>query len=447
MKIHAPLRLTLIAISMVSIWVLYATLSPQSLSLAQTLSLAPQTLPFEPTITVVDIESLPPPGGEDADRTHRVVSIPNDAKFYAPKGFVVEVFAEGLVKPRWMALTPSGELLVTEEKGKRIKVLRVSSDYSSGEVIRTFADSDNGIDRALGMGFLEGSILIANTSGISRFDYQPGQLYLQGRGENFGLRVPVSGYNNHWTRNLVVDRVNRRVFLSVGSGTNREIEEAPRGTIVEMDYAGEQTAVYASGLRNPIGFDLHPETNALYSTVTERDHLGDELVPDFFTLVQRNGFYGWPFAYLRPDLLDPKHTLPSGESTHPAMVAQTLTPDVLFKAHSTPIGFSFARGDNFPAPYDRGGFVALRGSWNKTRGVGFEIAHIPFDENHRPSGGYQSFVKGFHSEPNEPEVWGRPAGILFLPDGSMLFSDDGNGENDGASVFGKRIYRVRYVRE
>jgi len=390
-------------------------------------------------------EDLPKPGGNSGDNTYAVVAVPKQAVFQAPPGFVVEVFAEGLVKPRWMQLTPDGKhLLVTEKRGAQIRLLKVAPDSSRGTIEGVFASNANGLNQALGMGFVGERFLVANTDGIYEFPYSPGQKKLEGRGTPFGPRVPKSGYNNHWTRNLVIDPVQQKIFLSVGSGTNASVEELPRAAIVEMDYAGKNHRYVATGMRNPIGFDLHPVTNELYSTVTERDELGDDLVPDFLTRVQDGGFYGWPYAYLSPKLLDPRHVV-EGLSTRPDLVAKTIEPDVLFRAHSSPIGFRFARGENFPAPYRHGGFVALRGSWNRSQGVGFEVAFVPFDDKNRPVGTYQTFVKGFLRDSSKREVWGRPAGIYFLPDGSLLFTDDGNGENERMDVYGSRIYRVRYL--
>ena len=192
---------------------------------------------------------------------------------------------------------------------------------------------------------------------------------------------------------------------------------------------------FASGLRNPVGLDFQPETGALYATVNERDGLGDDLVPDYLARVEDGAFYGWPWAYLAPDLLDPRLTTDEGESARPALTARTRTPEVLFQAHSAALGLAFYDRDAFPARYRGGAFVAFRGSWNRSRGTGYKIVFVPF-EGGRPTGAYEDFVTGFLIDPTVPRTWGRPVGVLVRTDGSLLFTDETGG----------RVYRVSYPR-
>jgi glucose/arabinose dehydrogenase len=186
---------------------------------------------------------------------------------------------------------------------------------------------------------------------------------------------------------------------------------------------------FASGLRNPVGLDFHPVTNQLYTTVIERDGLGNDLVPDFLTGVEAGEFYGWPYSYLSPDLADPRNL---GEN--PDLVAQTQTPDVLFQAHSTPLGLQFYEGETYPETYENGAFVALRGSWNRDPGTGYKVVFVPFDELGNPTGGYQDFLTGFLTDPETNTTWGRPTGLQTLSDGSLLITEEAN----------NRIYRVQY---
>jgi glucose/arabinose dehydrogenase len=405
-----------------------------------------RTEPFVPTPIVIQAKNLPAPNpAGSVDRTARILGVPQDAVLRAPKGFEVQLFAElSNGSPRWMEITPNGELLVTEqvggEPGARIGLYRIEN--GRGVRVGTFLDSDpdgekregRGAYAAMGMAFVDGAFLLANTNGVFRWPYEKGQQKLAGRGKLI-YELPGRGYNQHWTRNLVVDRVRNKLFVSVGSQKDGhendfQIEALPRAALLEMNFDGSASRVVASGIRNPIGMDIHPLTNELHTTCTERDRLGDALVPDFFTKVVDGGFYGWPYAYISNTKPDPNRKRLGQE--RPDMVAKTLTPDVLFRAHSSPIGFRFYRGNNFPAPYNRGGFVALRGSWNRSQPVGYEVAFVPFGPDNRPLGHYESFVTGFLPNPNEAKVWGRPAGLFFLPDGTMLFTDEGN----------RRIYRV-----
>src|SRR5690606_32624599 len=138
--------------------------------------------------------------------------------------------------------------------------------------------------------------------------------------------------------------------------------------------------VYASGLRNPVGLAVHPSTGELFAAVNERDKLGDELVPDYFTSVKEGGFYGWPYAYFEPTLLDPRH-VKDGKSVRPDLVEKTIKPDVLFEAHSAALCVTFYQGDAFPEPYRDGAFVAMRGSWNRSQGTGYKIVYVPFEND------------------------------------------------------------------
>ncbi len=195
---------------------------------------------------------------------------------------------------------------------------------------------------------------------------------------------------------------------------------------------------FASGLRNPVGLAIHPPSGELYTTVNERDGLGDDLVPDYFTRIRQGDFYGWPYAYLLPSLLDPRQRDPNDQnkSINPKQAAITLTPDVLFQAHSAALGLQFYTGSTFPARYHNGAFVAFRGSWNRETGTGYKLVFIPF-RNGRPEGHYEDFLNGFLLDPSGPTTWGRPVGVLIAADGSLLFSEEMNG----------RIYRVQYQPE
>jgi len=107
------------------------------------------------------------------------------------------------------------------------------------------------------------------------------------------MTYPSSG---HSTRSLVISPQGDRLFVSVGSQSNVNEEDLPRASITVANLDGTNSATFASGLRNPVGLDFHPKTGDLYVAVQERDGLGDDLVPDFFTRIQNDQFYGWPYG-------------------------------------------------------------------------------------------------------------------------------------------------------
>ncbi len=381
----------------------------------------------------IALEDLPAPfATQSASQSPTVIPIPQNPVLKVPEGFVVNVFADGLDAPRWLALTPSGDVLVTETRQNHIRLLRDENNDGVAEVQETFADAENGADIPFGMAFAADFFFLGNSDAVLRFPYVPGQEQITGRGEKIA-DLPGGGYRQHWTRNVVAAPDGQRIYVSIGSRSNVEREPLPRASVQTMNLDGSNQRTFAYGLRNPVGLDFHPVTGELYTTVNERDGLGDDLVPDYFTRLRLGEFYGWPYAYLRPNWLDPRQSR-GDRSINPDLAAQTQTPDVLFQAHSAALGLQFYDGDTFPASYRHGAFVAFRGSWNRNQGTGYKIVFVPFDKNHQPRGYYEDFVTGFLTDPSGPTTWGRPVGVLMLPDGSLLFTEEMNG----------RIYRVQY---
>jgi glucose/arabinose dehydrogenase len=387
--------------------------------------------PLSPQPIRINLEDLPPPfHSESASKPPQVIPIPNNPVLNVPPGFKVNIFAENLDNPRWLALTPDGDVLVTETKQNRIRLLKDTNKDGVADQITTFADSKNGLNIPFGMAFSPGYFFLGNTDEVRRYSYN-NQQQLTGTGEKIA-ELPGGGYNQHWTRNVIVSPNNQKLYVSIGSKTNVSEENPPRASVQVMNLDGSNQQTFAYGLRNPVGLDFHPETKELYTTVNERDGLGDDLVPDYFTRIRSGEFYGWPYSYFTPNNLDPRH-VQNGQSVRRDLVKKTLTPDVLFQAHSAALGLQFYDGNTFPEPYKKGAFVAFRGSWNRNSGTGYKLVFIPFNQG-RPQGYYEEFLTGFLVNPAIPETWGRPVGLLVLPDGSLIFTEESNGW----------IYRVQY---
>jgi len=186
---------------------------------------------------------------------------------------------------------------------------------------------------------------------------------------------------------------------------------------------------FATGIRNPVGIAFYPGTDELWVSVNERDGLGDGLVPDYLTHVEKGAFYGWPYAYIGA------HPDPVYGPKRPDLVAKTKTPDLLFQSHSAPLGIVFYEGDQFPAEYRGDAFVSLHGSWNSSKPTGYKVVRVHF-ANGKPAGGYDNFVTGFRLDDSNPaQVWGRPAGLAIARDGSLLIADDA----------GKAVWKVSYI--
>jgi len=171
--------------------------------------------------------------------------------------------------------------------------------------------------------------------------------------------------------------------------------------------------------------DWEPVTNNLWTAVNERDELGDELVPDYATHVQRGGFYGWPYAYFGANE-DPRM---KGQRTD--LVAKTIVPDIPLGSHTASLGLTFYRAKQFPAKYHNGMFIGQHGSWNRSELSGYKVVFVPFN-NGKPSAPAEDFLTGFIADANKSEVYGRPVCVAVMPDGSLLVSDDS----------GKTIWKV-----
>ena len=390
------------------------------------------TEPLTPSPIEITLADLPEPyATESASNSPNVIPVPDNPVLQAPAGFEVNVFADNLPSVRWMTLTPEGDVLAVQSRQDKVVLLQDKDGDGVAEASQTFGDRNNNLDQPLGVTFAGGSFYVANTGEVLKFDYQPGTP-LEGTGTAITELTP-GGYNQHWTRNVVTSPDGNKLYVSVGSRSNVEPEELPRASIQVMDLDGSNRDTYAYGLRNPVGLDFHPVTGQLYTTVNERDLLGDDLVPDYFTQVEQGGFYGWPYAYLAPDLLDPRR-MRGNKSEKPELAAKTITPDVLFQSHSAALGVQFYDKQQFPQKYHNGAFVAFRGSWNRDRGTGYKIVFVPFGEDDRPLGYYEDFLTGFLVNPQGPDTFARPVGLLVMPDGSLLLAEDGN----------NRIYRISF---
>ncbi len=398
---------------------------------------AVRTATLDPTPIRISADDLPEPyATESARNGAEVVDVPDDAVLRVPAGFAVQVWADDLESPRWLALDPDGAVLLVESSENRIKRLRDADGDGVAESVETIATSANGLDLPMGLAVLDGALYVGNTSDVRRYAYAAGGP-IGGEGE-IVTDLPGRGYNQHWTRNVVASPDGDSLYVTVGSESNVDVEELPRASVFRMAPDGSGRETVSFGLRNPVGLAFHPATGVPYTTVNERDGLGDDLVPDYLTAIGADAdgeprFYGWPYAYVTPDALDPRR-MDDGRSEAPDLAARTAMPDVLFQAHSAALGLQFYDGEVFPERYRGGAFVAMRGSWNRDPGTGYKVVFVPFEDG-RPVGHYEDFLTGFLLDPSGPTTFGRPVGLLVLPDGSLLVTEEVNG----------RIYRVSYA--
>jgi glucose/arabinose dehydrogenase len=359
----------------------------------------------------------------------RVVARQPEAMPKAPPGFKVTLFRAGLSHPRHLIAASNGDVLLAEPSEDQITLLRDTDGDGRADLVQPFIED---LDRPHGLALHGGYLYIGDTDRVWRVPYQPGDLKPRGPLEKVTADGAIGAGSGHWTRNVAITPDGSQLFVSIGSAGNIGEEQAPRATIQSFRIEGAGTAgaqaTYASGLRNAVGIALLPGTNRLFAVINERDGLGDGLVPDYFTEVRQNAFYGWPYSYIG------QNPQPGYAERRPDLVRQAVVPDLLFQSHSAPIGLIFYDGRQFPAEYRGDAFVTLRGSWNAGKPVGYQVARIRMRDG-KPEGGYEIFLDGFRSGGTDrAEVWGRPAGIAEMPDGSLLVTDD----------TGKTIWRVSY---
>ena len=188
--------------------------------------------------------------------------------------------------------------------------------------------------------------------------------------------------------------------------------------VLAFDPDGKNERGFATGLRNCSGMTLQPATGGLWCVVNERDELGDDTPFEYATQVKEGAFYGWPWYYIGSNE-DPRQ-----KDKRPDLAGKVTVPDVLFQAHSAPLGIAFYTGDSFPAEYKGDAFVTFHGSWNRGVRTGYKVVRMMFKDG-KPTGEYQDFITGFVVS-NE-QVWGRPVGVATAKDGSLLVSEDGSG--------------------
>ena len=374
-------------------------------------------------------DDLPPPNpDEHTGNGPRTIDRPAGATLQVPPGFRAEIFAKHLIHARWMVVVPNGDVFLAEPRGGHVVLLRDSD--GDGEADRRWFVVE-GLNRPHGLALHGGYLYVADLDAIWRVPYRPGETKLSE--DLVAITAPgaLGRPNGHWTRNIVVSPDGKNLYAAIGSASNVKQEAAPRATVQKFDIGGGGQETFATGLRNPVGIAFYPGTDDLYVVVNERDAMGDGLVPDYLTRIEKGDFFGWPYAYIGPN------PQPGLGQLYPDLVAASKVPDVLIQSHSAPLGLVFYDGTQFPADYHGDAFVALHGSWNANVPRGYKIVQVPF-ENGRPTGEYVNFATGFwHSGEDRAEVWGRPAGLALWTDGSLLIADD----------VGQVIWRISYVGE
>jgi glucose/arabinose dehydrogenase len=395
----------------------------------------------------------------DTDRIFNLTTPKSDVSLTIPNGFTATVFAAGLGKARHITVTPSGYIyvkLASSKKGNNIVRLKDQNgdgvadeemDFGSfkGTGIKVksgwlYASSDEEVYRFK----LNNDGTVANpdkpekiiTGLIARGEHEPKAFTLDNSGN---IYVNIGAYSNSC-------QIEDRKVGSMGKKPCPILDSAAGIWQFKADKLNQTYANgvrYATGLRNVVGLDWNTTTNSLFVMQHGRDQL-HTIFPAMFTDKQnaelpaecmyelhKGSNAGWPYIYYdqiqNKKILAPEY----GGDGKKTGGEDAINPVYAFPGHLAPNGLLFYTGNQFPAKYRNGAFIAFHGSWNRAPEPqeGFYVVFVPF-ANGKPSGKWEIFANGFSGGPQNTASGGalhRPCGLAEGPDGALYVTDDVQG--------------------
>ena len=388
-----------------AVWALVLLLVPVCLSSCE--SSNGETLSDKP---VADSSALGS-GGNDAGLPLNRLNL--------PPGFSISVYAQ-VPNARSMALSPSGVLYVGNRSGDKVYAVRDTDGDNRADERFVLA---SGLRMPNGVAFKDGHLYVAEVSRILRLPN------IESRLDNPPTpEVVYDGYptDRHHGWKYIAFGPDGLLYVPVGAPCNICESDEIYASITRLDVNNPgKPEIYASGVRNTVGFTWHPDNGQLFFTDNGRDHLGDNYPPCELNVATAKGqHFGYPYCHGK-DIADPEfgQERPCTDFKRPL---QPLGP------HVAPLGLSFYRGNMFPAAYQQKVFIAEHGSWNRSKKIGYRISLVTLDAQNRATS-YSTFIDGWLND-NTQDQWGRPVDVITMPDGAMLISDD----------YAGAIYRVTY---
>jgi Glucose/sorbosone dehydrogenases len=374
---------------------------------------------------------LPPPYETPSiPNPSTVIGWPSGVMPTAPSGYTVSALTE-IDSPRSMYVLPDGDILVSQSKrspddgGKDspnlITILHMNgSSLDSKEVFL------KDVELPFGMAISNGEFFVGTPTQVLAYPYDGTEITGDPRTV---VTLPFPAPQRHWTRHLLFNEDQSKLYISVGSVSNVGEDNDPldpkTAAILEVNPDGTGERIFANGLRNPVSMAWEPKSKRLWTVVNERDELGDFLPPDYITRVEEGGFYGWPYAYWG------KNEDPRRKGERPDLVARSLTPNFAVGAHTASLGITFTTGTRVPEAINEGALITQHGSWNSSSLVGYKVIYVPFKDGEAIDG-EKDFLTGFIADLATNKVYGRPVASVILADGTILVSDDG----------GDRIWKI-----
>jgi len=344
-----------------------------------------------------------------------------------PAGFSVAKFAE-IANPRILAVSNDGTVYVSQRTPGTLSMLKDTNGDGVADITKVVAEKK----QMHGVAIDGNRIYLATVKEVYVADIKAdGSL-----GELKMLIDNLPDGGQHPNRTLAVK--NGKIWITVGSTCNACDESTPEAaTILTTDLNGKNRQIYASGLRNTIGFGWHPVSGKLFGMDHGIDMLGDDDQEEELNEIIEGRKYGWAYVY-STGKLNPHNLVPKDLGlTNADWARQSENPVLLYTPHAAPMQMIFYTGAMFPAEYKNDAFVAMRGSWNRTPPSGYEIVRVHFDQSGKPTK-FEPFLTGFLVKGGAPDGkdahFARPVGLAQIKDGSLLLTDDTN----------NIIYRIAY---
>jgi glucose/arabinose dehydrogenase len=336
-----------------------------------------------------------------------------------PQGFKVNKFAEGFKNSRMITCSKSGAVYFTDREQGTVVMLRDTNQDGKADIRKVVAKRE----KVHGIAISDNQMYLATITELLRADIkQDGTL---GNLQVLMDDLPDGGQHPNRTLRFGPDG---KLYISIGSTCNACEEPNPEhATILVSNADGSDRRVFASGLRNTLGFDWHPETRRMYGMDHGIDWLGDEEQREELNLIEEGEHYGWPYIYGEGN----ENPRVEPEEGYQEFKRKTVFPVLTHTAHSSGMDMIFYTGDHFPQEYKGDAFVAFRGSWNRSEPVGYKLGRIKFANNEPVE--FEDFMTGFLVNNNQ-QYFGRLVGVAMHPDGYLLVTDDTNGV----------VYRISY---